>query len=139
LLGIIAEDSGRLETAENYYRQALAVRRELNQPHYAVEDTAGLAQVTRALGQEQPAQAFLAETVDYLQANPALEGTRNPFRVYLICYEMLDSAGDPRAAAVLEQGHTLLQKQADTIQDPEKRKMFLEVPPLHKRLVALWH
>ncbi|MDH4138506.1 MAG: tetratricopeptide repeat protein, partial [Anaerolineae bacterium] len=137
---------GRLDEAAHAYQQALALRRELGQHHLAMEPLAGLARVSLAQGNLSQAQAQVEEVLGHLETHTpstgpsatsghGLEGTDEPFRVYLTCYRVLRANQDPRAQAILNTGYSLLQEQATKISDEELRRSFLENVAAHREIV----
>jgi hypothetical protein len=67
-----------------------------------------------------------------------LDGTEEPFRIRLSCYQVLASVGDPRAGEVLSAAHAELQLRAQRIVDPNARHKFLHDVPHHHALTAAW-
>jgi hypothetical protein len=67
-----------------------------------------------------------------------LDGTEEPFRVYLDCYRVLRANRDTRAGDLLETAHSLLQEQAARIADPNMRRSFLENVLDHRELAMEW-
>jgi hypothetical protein len=61
-----------------------------------------------------------------------------PVRIYLTCYRFLLANGDPRAKEILDAAHHLLQERADTIEDEDLRRSYLENVPAHREIVVLW-
>jgi len=124
----------RLTEAAEAYRQALDLRHELGERHLAMESLAGLARVNIAQGDLSQARAQVEEILAYLKTG-TLDGTEEPFRVYLTCYQVLQANQDPRAREILTTAHTLLQEQAARITDEETRRSFLENLPYHREIV----
>jgi class 3 adenylate cyclase len=58
--------------------------------------------------------------------------------VLLTCFQVLATAGDPRAPALLDSAHAMLQSRAVTINDPALRESFLTNIPEHREIIALW-
>ena len=73
-----------------------------------------------------------------LQGGTPIDGTEEPVRVYLACWQVLDAAADPRAHAVLIAGHDLLMRRAEGIADANRRDSFLRRVPQHRRLIEAW-
>lgn len=121
------------KAAENY-RQALTLYQELGQFHFAREALAGLSRV--ALAQDDLAQAYVAELLPQLTIEN-LYGAREPFRVYLTCYQVLQAGQKPQAGEVLTTAHHLLQQRAAAIEDERLRRCFFENIPAHRELVRL--
>lgn len=132
-----AARSSRLAEAAAVYKQALAIRRELNQHNPAMENLAALAYVFLAQGDAPAAITCIQEILDYVESNP-LTGADHPFQVYLTCYHSLCASHDPRAANILTTAYNLLQERADKIGDPELRRSFLENVAAHREIVQEW-
>jgi hypothetical protein len=64
-----------------------------------------------------------------------LDGTFDPFRIRLTCYQVLRANDDDRAEEVLRTAHQLLQERAARIEDERLRRSFLEKVPWHRELV----
>jgi tetratricopeptide (TPR) repeat protein len=124
----------RLAEAANAYRQAMILRREFGQPHMAMEPLAGLARISLARNDLARAQTQVEEILDFLK-DSTLDGTDEPFRVYLACYRVLRANQDPRAQVLLTTAHSLLQDQAVTIEDEALRRLFLENVAAHREIV----
>ena len=131
-----------LAEAAEAYRQALILRRELDQHHLATEPLAGLACVCLAQGNLHQAQAQIEEVLGHLETQTpstgsghGLDGTDEPFRVYLTCYRVLRANQDPRAQVILDTAYSLLQEQAAKISDEELRRSFLENVAAHREIV----
>jgi adenylate cyclase len=133
-LGHALAGLGQLAEAADAYRQGLALRRELGQPHLTMEPMAGLARV--CLIQENPsqAQAFVEEILAFLESH-TLEGTDEPMRVYLTCYQVLMDNQDPRARELLNTAYRLLQERAAKIGNEEMHHLYLENVPAHRELI----
>jgi tetratricopeptide (TPR) repeat protein len=124
-LGHALAGLGLLAEAADAYRQSLALRRELGQPHLATEPLAGLARVCLIREDLVEAQALVEEILGHLQSH-TLEGTEEPMRIYLTCYRTLTANQDPRARDLLNTAHSLLQERAARIGDEETRRSYLE-------------
>jgi tetratricopeptide (TPR) repeat protein len=116
------------------YQQALHRYRQSGFLNPPMEALAGLARV--ALEQGDPAQALLhvEEVLDHLQTH-TLDGTYEPFRIYLTCVRVLQAHDDPRATEVLRTAYTLLQERAAGIEDERLRRSFLENVLAHQELI----
>ena len=124
----------RLDEAADSYRKALELRRELGEPHLAIESLAGLARVSLAQGDLRQTQAHVEEILSHLK-NDTLDGTDEPLRIYWTCYQALQANHDSRDRAILSAAHHLLQEQAARIGDEETRRLFLENVPAHRGIV----
>ncbi|MCA9991017.1 MAG: tetratricopeptide repeat protein [Anaerolineales bacterium] len=132
LLGL-ADPAGALAA----YQEALAIRRELNQPHLAAELLAGLARLALGQGDLPQALAHVQEILAFTAQN-TLDGTEEPFRVSLTCYQVLHAAGDAQAETLLAGSYQALQARANAIGDPALRQVFLQQVPAHRALVQAW-
>jgi tetratricopeptide (TPR) repeat protein len=126
-----------LADANASYQNAITLRRELDQTHLIAEPLAGLAQV--ALGQKDLAQAMeISEGILEQLENGSLDGTTDPFQVYLTCYYVLKANHDARAGKFLCSAHQKLQKRAADIGDEGLRRSFLENVPSQRELMRLY-
>ncbi|MFN8459610.1 MAG: tetratricopeptide repeat protein [Anaerolineae bacterium] len=125
---------GLLPQAAASYRQALTLYQETGQLHFAREVLAGLSRVALAHGDLAQAQALVAELLPQLTIEN-LYGAREPFRVYLTCYQVLQAGQDPRAGEVLAAAYRLLHKRAAAIEDERLRRSYLENIPAHQEIV----
>jgi hypothetical protein len=64
------------------------------------------------------------EILQHLESG-TLEGTEEPTRITLTCYQVLQARQDPRAREVLRDAYEQLQAQATKIEDEELRHSFL--------------
>lgn len=145
-LGHTFFDMGAEVQAIPLYRESLALRRTLQQPHLAVEPLAGLAHALLLDRQILEAQSCVEELLAYLlrfgaapqQAVRALQGAREPARVYWSVYRILSALADARAETVLRLGYARLTALAAKISDPALHSAFWEKVSLHRDLRAAW-
>ena len=121
------------ETAATY-QQAIDLRHELGQHHLAMESLAGLARVSLAQGDLPQAQEQVDVILKHL-ASGTLDGTEEPFWIYLTCYQTLQANTDPRAQDVLTTTYNLLQERAASISDVQARRVFLKSVMVHREIV----
>jgi class 3 adenylate cyclase/tetratricopeptide (TPR) repeat protein len=136
-LGRAQAGLGRWVEATDAYQRALDLRRELGQSKLALDSLAGLARISLSQGDLTQAQAHIDEILSYLEAK-SLTGTKEPFRVYLTCYRVLAANRDPRAPAILNTAHSLLQERAAKIRDEGLRRIFLENAAAHREVESEW-
>jgi tetratricopeptide (TPR) repeat protein len=132
-LGHALMSLGRLDEGARAYGEALALRQQLREEHLANEPLAGLARVSLALGDLQQAQTYVEEILSYLETD-TLDGTLEPFWVYLTCYRVLKAHDDPRADDILKEAHSLLQERAAKISDEGDRRSYLENVAAHREI-----
>jgi DNA-binding SARP family transcriptional activator/predicted ATPase/Tfp pilus assembly protein PilF len=126
----------QLDSAEEAYRRALALHRDLQQYNLAMESLAGLARCALAHDDRARALSWTEMILTHLvQGN--LEGTDEPFWVYLTCYKTLKANNDRRATPLLQQTRTQLLEQADKIGQTEAREIYLNRNEIHREILAL--
>jgi predicted ATPase/DNA-binding SARP family transcriptional activator len=128
---------GDLDQAADAYQQALALRRELAQPHLAAESLAGLARVALQRGNVDAAMEQVEEILRLEKAR-GFGGTIEPFRIWLTCYRVLKSSQDPRAGEVLAAAYERLQAQRSNIHDKDLERTFVENVAAHRELIAAY-
>ena len=115
---------------------------EQGEHHLAAENQAGLARVSLAQGDLSQAQSHVEEILSFLGGphleTGALEGTGEPFRVYLTCYRVLQAGQDPRAREILTATYNLLQERAAIISNESLRRSFLENVVARREIVAAY-
>lgn len=134
-LGHALSGLGDTQGATAAYEQALQRYRQsgfLNRP---AEALAGLARLALEQGDLAQALDHAEEVLDHLQSH-TLDGTYEPFRVYLTCYRVLQAHDDPRAAEILHTAYNLLQERAAEIEDPRLRRSFLENVRTNREILA---
>jgi hypothetical protein len=97
----------------------------------------GMAQASLALGGVAEAAAYVSRALVWIEQHAPSEMI-DIIGSYLVCYRVLDAAGDPRAAAMLAAGHRELQRQAALIGDPQRRQRFLAGTRAHREILAAW-
>jgi tetratricopeptide (TPR) repeat protein len=135
-LGHACLSAGALDEAEDAYRRSLEMRRSLDQLYLTLEPLAGLARIAFQAGRRDEAAALAAQVWDEL-AGQWPEAALDPLWIYLICYQVLAAAGDPRAEAVIRAGHQALQERAVTIGDEALRRSFFENVAVNREIVRL--
>ena len=99
---------------------------------------AGLAHVALATGAIDEAIAHVEDILAYFAQGGSADGTEEPLRVYLTCFQVLAAAHDPRAGALLATAHAMLEERAAKIHDPNAQRMFRENIPHHREIAAAW-
>jgi predicted ATPase len=116
---------GRADEAMAAYQQALAAQQAHGQQHLVIRTLSEMAAVALAQGD----LAAALSRVEEIWASVDLATTqeiREPLACGLVCYQVLQATGDPRAAPLLESVWQRLQVQAATIGDETLRQSFLE-------------
>jgi class 3 adenylate cyclase/tetratricopeptide (TPR) repeat protein len=128
----------RLSEASAAYQAALEIRTALEQTALASEPRAGLARVALAQKDPSAALAYISPVLVFLDGGGSLDGTEEPLRVFLTCYQVLQAVDDPRAAQILEVAFQQLRSRADKITDPAASLRFLEDIPYHRQILDAW-
>ncbi len=131
--GHILTGLGRLGEADRVYQQSLDARRNLGQVNLTMDVLAGLARVSLGQGDWSQALTRCEEILTHLETG-TLEGTDDPFLIYLTCYHTLRANQDPRAEEILSTACDLLLEQADRIDNEELRRSYLENVAAHKEI-----
>ncbi|MEJ2100013.1 MAG: hypothetical protein P8X68_08540, partial [Desulfobacterales bacterium] len=97
-----------------------------------------LARAAVAQGNLAVAVEHANEIISYLAGGGSLQGTWEPLRIYLTCYQVLRLAGDPQAEKILETAFNLLKDQASRIPDQAYRSLFLENVSWHSEVMRAW-
>ncbi|MBY8998718.1 MAG: hypothetical protein KGD60_13390, partial [Candidatus Thorarchaeota archaeon] len=132
-----------LEKAEEVYRQAISLGYEMQKTHQAIEAQAGLARVSMACGDTEQALTQVEEILMYLEnevpsMGHPLDGTKEPFRILLTCYQVLKANHDPRSNTILEDAYNLLQTRAANISDDYLRYCFLNNVAVNREIVEVY-
>jgi tetratricopeptide (TPR) repeat protein len=118
--------------AQAAYERAVALHEQMGQMVMRAEPMAGLARLALARGEVDQAVAWVEEIL----ALGELDGTLDPFRIWLTCTDGLIAAGKvERAREVRAEAATRLTQQAEQVQGG-RRRMFFQVPS-HRRLAGL--
>lgn len=128
---------GQYEAAADSYRQALTLRYVMAQINLVQEPVAGLARIALETTDKPEALRYAKQILHHLESK-TLEGTEEPFRVYLTCYQALAANDDDRANGFLEYAHHELKTWAERIKDDALRTSFLTNIPAHRELVQSW-
>ena len=112
---------------------------ELEMPHLAIEAMAALAATALARGDRISALAAVQTILERQAAGAGLEGTDEPLRIRLICWQVLEAVADARSTDLLATAWRELSSHAERIGDPHRRQAFLEAVPFHRQIAAAWH
>jgi tetratricopeptide (TPR) repeat protein len=119
-------------------QQAVRLRQELHQPHLEMESRACSARAALGQGDLAQAQGDVAAILAYLDAGNRLDGTDEPLRIYLTCYQVLQANQDERAEEILGTAHQALEERAARLADESTRRAFLEGVPWHREIVRAY-
>jgi tetratricopeptide (TPR) repeat protein len=100
----------------------------------------GLSQVALARGDVAGALRTVREVLALLTSSGTPEGySVERHFIHWSCYQVLECAGDPRAAEILTIAHVELERRAVAIIDETLRHSFLHNIPEHRAIAAAWH
>ena len=124
VLGHTCRGLGQSAEAKAAYQESIKIRGETGQINLVMESRAGLAGVFLDEGNLDQAADHVNEILRHLE-DSTLEGTEEPFKTTLTCYQVLQAKQDARAQKVLREAYEQLQAQATKIEDEELRHSFL--------------
>jgi len=136
-LGNIQTVMGNFIEAREAYNLSIKLRDELGQLFLTNETKAGLTRLAMQEGKLDEALKYIEEILDFLKEHN-LDGTDEPMRIYLTCYQVLQAAGDPRADEILTQAHKLLMERAGKITDEAMRTSYLENVAANREIVKAY-
>ena len=130
----LLDDDGARATLE----RAHALHLEVGAPHCAIEAVAAMAALDLRCVDLDAALTGVSRVLAFLADGHRLDGVNEPFRPRWICWQVLTSAGDPRAGVVLDEAYTALLDRAGRIRDEETRARFLDEIPYHREIISTW-
>ena len=111
---------------------------QLGLPHLAIEAMALLATAALARGDRAEALAQVQAILQRQAAGAGLEGTDEPLRIRLACWQVLDATADARADTLLETAWQELNSRAARIGDARRREVFLAGVSFHREIARAW-
>ncbi len=133
-LGYAASATGHDEEAGTAFAAARALFVDLELDALVREATAGLAGVASGRGAHAEAVHLLEQVLPHLDTE-GLSGTQLPGLMLRSCHRVLESAGDGRAADVLERARGYLVAMAEETGDPDLAAGYRAFPP-HAELLG---
>ncbi len=119
------------DQAQGYIEDANAVITEAGMSWFEVYLFLSRAHLAHVQGRLADAQAEVERLL------PVLCNPEAGIEFSWICYEILQAAGDPRAAEILKTAYEVLIKRADMIQDEVLRSSFLAIHE-HQEIIKTW-
>jgi tetratricopeptide (TPR) repeat protein len=126
---------GRWREAAAAYATAGAAWEQLGEPGRQLEAQAGEALAALHAGDVPAALALVEALLPALAGGPP-PGADEPFFVSLVCWRVLDAAGDERATALLAAARDELQRRSAALATPTLRRAYLANIPVHRTLHA---
>lgn len=134
---------GELYRNQKQWQAALAAYELAYQDYTTMKQTARMvstqakmAQVWQQMGEVSNALALVEAILPQL-LQPIQSSWPETTADYLICYQVLTAAHDPRAAVILHHGYHHIKTLAATITDAELRHSYLTKVPANRTLVEL--
>lgn len=116
------------------YQAGLALRQTLEQPHLAIEVTAGIAKALGEMGKRHLAMEKVEVILAYLESN-TLDGTEVPATLYWNCYQLLLAESDQRATAVRRGAQSFLQRRLALLSDATDQDAFAQKITIHRQFL----
>lgn len=135
LLGYTLAALGATIEAGDYFQRSLALSQQAGLVARMADPLVGLAELRLAQQDQAGALSLVEQTLELL-ARYGLVVTEALFRVYWICYRVLQAHDPPRALALLQQAEQLLQEQAAKIDDLAVRQAFVEQVTVNRAILA---
>lgn len=136
-LGHARTGLGELKQAAEAYQQSLELRRKQDETHKATEPLAGLARVALIQGNISDAKEYVEEIL-CIEKTKSLDGTSEPFRIYLTCFQVLEACRDPRAESILASAYEKLNKIRSNIDDEALERSFMENVAANREINAVF-
>jgi tetratricopeptide (TPR) repeat protein len=121
--------------ASDLFHQSIAIRTELGLANLVMEATAGLVQVRLDRGENVKAMQEAETILAHLASGDTLDGSEEPLRIYLSCYQALEQNGDSRASEILRLAANQLENQMACIGDEDARRRYVDNVPWRR---AVW-
>jgi predicted ATPase/DNA-binding SARP family transcriptional activator len=136
-LGYVLLDMEQWPAAADAFARSRSGWISLGQTSLVMEATAGQAEAALRQGDLDEALAKVEMVLPSIAEN-SLDGTDEPFQIYLTCYRVLQAHDDARAPALLAEARRLLDARAALLPDEKTRQAFLSNIPVHRAITALF-
>ena len=129
---------GEFAQAREAFNHSLEIRKVMKQPFRIAELHTCLAEVALQEGNAEEAVNYVEQTLEFLKDHVP-NGTEEPMRIYLACYQVLQAADDSRAKDILKQAHDLLMERAEKITDDAMRNSYLENVAANRKIMEAFN
>ncbi len=136
-LGHSMIELGEFDSAAAAFGNAQRIRSKLGQQSLLMETVAGRAQLNYKQGRSQEALEKVHEILEYF-GKDEIGGVSQPFRIYQICFEILEAENDPAAGPLIEKAFAQLERSAQAISDETARENFQQNVP-ENRAIAFYY
>lgn len=133
-LGFALADLNWLEHAEHQYRHVLDLAHTSGNSYRGLDALAGLARIALQRGSVAQAMEWVESILAYLTTE-SLDGTVEPFHIYLTCYRVLCASQDTRAQHIVQRAYDSLVAQARSILNVQQRHAFLHEVAVHREIL----
>jgi len=132
-LGLLALSRREYDQAADYFRQAYEIHSQLGLKAEMVVALSYLGQAYLELGKLDQAVETSGQAIALLAEQKDVEEVQ---QVYLNHFRVLAAVQEPRAVELLQQAYAAMMQQAERIEDPQKRQVFLEQSRANQQIVA---
>ncbi|MEM7031345.1 MAG: tetratricopeptide repeat protein [Chloroflexota bacterium] len=129
---------GKINASIDAFSQALNLQQQLGKDGRGLDAQAGLVRVYLKQGNTREAQQYVEAILAQIEIG-RLEQIKDPFQIYLSCYQYLKAVKDVRAATILRQAYGLLMKRAKNIDDSHLHHSYLENVDTHREIVRCYN
>jgi tetratricopeptide (TPR) repeat protein len=129
---------GQPDAARSSYEKALEQFQAVDVQPMAMEAVAGMARVALARGDIAQAKSHVEVLLAHRERGGVFQGSEEPLRIWLTCWQVARAANDPGAARLLAEAHAELQAQAARIADARLRHGLLHGVPCHRAILQAW-
>lgn len=134
-LGFALADLNQFEPAMQQYQHVLNLAHTSGNSYRGLDALAGLARIALHRGSVVQAMERVESILAYLTTE-SLDGTVEPFHIYLTCYHVLCASHDTRAQHVVQRAYNSLVAQAKSIHDARRRHAFLHEVAVHREILS---
>ena len=135
-LGKIEYQMGNLDQAKKILEHGLKIRLEIPHTGRIAEFYIILADISINLSDFETGISYCNSILEMIDQGEIFFGADDPLYIFYTLWKILTQIEDERKIQVLEKAMSLLQQRANSITDPDYRKMYLENVPSHRQLIA---
>jgi tetratricopeptide (TPR) repeat protein len=132
-LGLVAVGQNKLDKALEHFERARDLHQKLNLKGELVADLSNLGQVYLKMDKLEEAAQYSGKSISLLAEHKNVEEVQ---QIYLNHYQLLKAMGDEEAPEYLQQAYNAMMAQAAAINDPAKRKIFLDKVRVNQVITA---
>ena len=134
-LGYVREAQACPDKARQAYALGVNLHRQMDQPFYAATGLAGLARLHQRAGETASAQVLAREVWQILESQTP-EATIECARMVVTCCHILKDTDAELAARIAVRAKAQLDRRAATIDHPERKILFWQIPDHHAALAC---